>query len=268
MDTLLFIVSKILTFLLQPSSLCVLTIAAGLGLIGFARRPVVGVRLSLFGLAALLIAGLTPLANVVLLPLESRFPRPSLEDMGPVRGMIILGGFEDMTAERGAGLGLNEAAERVTEAARLARLMTGLRVVFTGGAAGLLRDDPAQGRQVARWLGDMGIAPARILLEERSRNTWENATETRRLLGPAASGRWLLVTSAAHMPRSIGVFRQAGFDVVAFPVDFRTAGWSAAVRGFDSLGAGLRRLDDGSREWIGLLSYWLLGRSSALFPGP
>jgi len=268
MDTLLFIVSKVLYFILQPSSLCVLAIAAGLLVTRSATRPALGMRLLSAGLAALLIAGLSPLANLVLLPLESRFPRPSLEDMGPVRGMIILGGFEDMTAERGAGLGLNEAAERITEAARLARLLTSTRIVFTGGAAGVLRDDPAQGARVARWLGDIGIAPSRILVEERSRNTWENATETRQLLGAAASGRWLLVTSAGHMPRAMGVFRKAGFDVVAFPVDFRTAGWSAVLRGFDSLGAGLRRLDDGGREWIGLISYWLLGRTSALFPAP
>jgi len=70
------------------------------------------------------------------------------------------------------------------------------------------------------------------------------------------------------MPRSIGVFRAAGFSVDAFPVDYRTRGAVDLLRPFASLGDGLRRTDTAAREWVGLLVYWVTGRTAELFPTP
>ena len=70
------------------------------------------------------------------------------------------------------------------------------------------------------------------------------------------------------MPRAIGVFRAAGFPVEAFPVDYRTRGAADLLRLFSTLGDGLRRTDTAAREWIGLLVYWITGRTSELFPAP
>ena len=85
---------------------------------------------------------------------------------------------------------------------------------------------------------------------------------------PKPSERWLLVTSAHHMPRSIGIFRKAGFPVEAHPVDFRTRGWQDLDGPFGSLAAGLARTDAAMHEWAGLFVYWLTERTSELFPGP
>jgi uncharacterized SAM-binding protein YcdF (DUF218 family) len=70
------------------------------------------------------------------------------------------------------------------------------------------------------------------------------------------------------MPRAVGVFRKAGLDVVAYPVDYRTTGPGDLISISAELSNGLRRADEAVREWAGLVSYWLLGRSSALFPAP
>ena len=86
------------------------------------------------------------------------------------------------------------------------------------------------------------------------------------MLGPGK--RWLLITSAYHMPRAMGAFRQAGFDVEPWPVDYRTRGTADLTRPFDKVSEGLRRVDVATREWVGLLAYWVTGRSDALFPGP
>ncbi len=88
------------------------------------------------------------------------------------------------------------------------------------------------------------------------------------LAAPKPGERWLLVTSGYHMPRAIGVFRRAGFEVEPFPVDWRTRGSVDALRPFMSVGDGLRRTDTAVREWVGLFVYWLTGRSSELFPAP
>jgi uncharacterized SAM-binding protein YcdF (DUF218 family) len=113
-----------------------------------------------------------------------------------------------------------------------------------------------------------GISDDRILLEPRSRNTAENANLTKALINPITNERWLLVTSAAHMPRAIGAFRKVGFPVEAYPVDWQTKGikdlWSFSGSPF----GGLALCDAAVHEWIGLLAYWLSGRTSALFPGP
>lgn len=163
---------------------------------------------------------------------------------------------------------VNEAAERLTEGVRLAKRLSGVPVVFTGGSAGLMVSLPGAARPVGQFLADMGITPERIVIEDRSRNTHENALFTRDLVKPAPGRRWVLVTSAAHMPRSVGVFRKAGFDVIPYPVDYRTRGPEDLLRPFERIPAGLERTDVAAREWIGLVAYWLTGRTDTLFPGP
>jgi uncharacterized SAM-binding protein YcdF (DUF218 family) len=117
-------------------------------------------------------------------------------------------------------------------------------------------------------LKDLGIGGDRLILERRSHNTWQNAVYTKALVNPKPAERWLLVTSAGHMPRAMGAFRQAGFAVEPWPVDYRTADAWDLVRPFEAPSEGLKRLDQVTREWVGLLAYWLTGRSDALFPGP
>jgi len=114
----------------------------------------------------------------------------------------------------------------------------------------------------------LGVAPGRVVTEDRSRNTWENAVFSRRIAMPKLGERWLLVTSAYHMPRAVGVFQKAGFVVEAYPVDWRTRGTRDLLRPSATVGDGLRRTDTAVREWSGLLIYWLSGKSSELFPGP
>ena len=127
---------------------------------------------------------------------------------------------------------LNESAERLTVAIELARRYPNARVLFSGGSGALLFSEGNEAEVAGRLLQGFGIAPGRILLEQRARNTVENAAYSKAMAQPTPGERWLLVTSAFHMPRSIGVFRQAGFTVEAFPVDWRTRGSedAAAIR--------------------------------------
>jgi uncharacterized SAM-binding protein YcdF (DUF218 family) len=265
-----FILSKILALLAQPSTLAVLCIVAGLWLMRREAKRRRGRWLAWVGTLVLIIGGLAPVGNLVVLPLEQRFasvPAPQPGDR--VDGIILLGGFEDgwTSAGRG-GLGLNEAAERVTEGMRLALRHPEAKVVFTGGVGALYTPNVDAAGPVADFLMDAGIAKERLVLESRSRNTYENAVFTRELVKPAPGERWYLVTSAYHMPRAIGLFRKAGFDVVAYPVDYRTRGPEDLSRFFERIPAGLMRLDVGVNEWLGLIAYRMLGRIDELFPGP
>lgn len=264
-----FVASKILLFALQPSSLLWLALAVGLAL---SLRPQTfrsGRRLMLVGVIGLLVCGISPLVNLLVLPLENRFPaRLPAEIAAPVAGIILLGGGEEgFIGEGRPGLALNEAGDRVTEAARLAVRFPAAKLVLTGGSGRLIGEQSAM-PQVAKLLVDLGVAKERLVVETASRTTYENAALTLPLIAQRPGERWVLVTSAYHMPRSVGVFRAVGFDVIAYPVDYRTRGAHDMTRLFLSIPAGLMRLDLAAKEWLGLLAYRATGRSSELFPAP
>ena len=147
-------------------------------------------------------------------------------------GIILLGG--SVEAEKSLSRGMliaNEAAERVLGTIALAHLYPQARILISSGSGSLLQKRPAEAPMIANYFKTIGIDPARVMIEDRSRTTFENAVFSRALANPKPGERWLLVTSAWHMPRSVGVFRKAGFDVTAYPVDYRTGGtWSATRR--------------------------------------
>lgn len=266
-----FILSKILTFILQPSSLLWIAAITGFLLREWSSRlRRFGLWLALAGLAGLFLAGLSPLSNALVLPLEERFPvRTPSSIPSPVAGIIVLGGAEDgwVSAGRGA-LAVNEAAERITETVRLARAHPEAKVVVTGGVARLYGSDREGSTAVAALLEELGVAKDRLIVETHSRNTHENATKTLPLISAKPGETWLLVTSAYHMPRAVGVFRKAGLEVTAYPADFRMRGSEDLTRWFQSLPSGLKRFDLGAKEWIGLVAYRLTGRTSDFFPAP
>lgn len=267
---MLFVASKVFGFLTQPSTLIWLLLVIGIVRASRWSTQGSGLRTAAAAAAMMAIGGLTPASTWLKAPLEERFP--SIEvPLGSrsYAGIIVLGGGEDGRASvLRRQLHINEAGERITEGAVLAFRLPEARLIFTGGAAAIFNDNPAGAQSVAKFWQSIGIAASRIVIEENSRNTYENALLTRDLTRPKAGERFLLVTSAAHMPRSMGVFRKAGFDVVAYPVDYTTNFPADAADTFGSIPAGLKRLDESMKEWVGLAAYWLMGRTSALFPGP
>jgi len=259
--------SKIVWFFTTPSNLLPSFTLLGLTLMVTKRTRRLGGFLAAASTLILLAAGLLPIANWIILPLEQRFP--AYRHDRAVTGIIVLGGSvlaEDSFARE--QLSVNEAAERVFALAELARRYPGAKVVFSGGGGTLFADEKAEAAALVRFSESLGISPGRIVVEDRSRTTRENALYTRQLIQPQAGEQWLLVTSAWHMPRSVGVFRAAGFPVTAYPVDFRTRGPQDRWRTFTFASEGLRRLDIAAKEWAGLVGYWLAGYTSELLPGP
>ena len=262
-----FTLAKIFGFFILPSN-AIATICVIGALLLLVRWQRAGSLTLTFGVLLLLVSGYSPAGNVLLLTLSERFPVWQSEGRDP-DGIIVLGGAIDSerTAAR-QSLELDSAAERVFAMLELARRYPRARIVFTGGSGNLIQSSVSEAPIAGQLLERFGVSPDRIVLEGASRTTDENAAFTRRLVSPEPGERWLLVTSAYHMPRSIGAFRAAGFDVEAYPVDFRTTGWADAAVPFDMLGAGLSRTDMATHEWVGLVTYWLTGRSSAFFPAP
>ncbi|PZQ10889.1 MAG: hypothetical protein DI565_19065 [Ancylobacter novellus] len=261
-----FTLSKVLGFVAAPSNALVLFGIAGALLAAFGARGA-GAALMAVSIAGIAVFGLSPFANLLLIPLEERFPRA--ENGAAPDGIVVLGGsFDTVVAGARRDVALTEAAERLTEIAILARRWPDARIVFSGGSGNLIFDGATEADLAARVFESFGIPAERMVFEGRSRNTVENARFTRDLVTPEEGQRWLLVTSAYHMPRAVGCFRAAGFDVEAWPVDYRTRGPQDWTRGFGAVSAGLRRTDVAAREWVGLVSYWMLGYVVELLPRP
>jgi len=259
-----FTLSKLFWFLASPDHMLVWLLALGLLflLIGKRRLAIALLSLDLMLFLALL---LMPIGDLLLRPLESRFTQPSLESVSP-DGILVLGGGEspELSALWQQSQ-FNAAAERVMVLPALARRFPDASIVFTGGSGSVLNQTDKGAKGVVDYLEQIGLSE-RVLLESQSRNTFENAHLTAQKLGGVPQGTWLLVTSAFHMPRSVGVFEHQGWRVIPYPVDY----YSATDNGLKldpKLWRNLRDLSTGLREWIGLFVYYYTDKTSELLPG-
>jgi uncharacterized SAM-binding protein YcdF (DUF218 family) len=261
---LFFYLSKILWFLSAPSSLAVVLTLVGTALL-FTRHARLGRTVAAAGAIALVVVAFSPFGKLVMRTLEDRFP--IADDTRPIAGIVVLGGAAGIT--RGQ-VSFNDAASRMTAAIGLALKHPDARIVFSGGDAGFFDRGPQTEAEAGAALFRLvGIAVGRIALEDRSRNTRENALFTREMIGAQPDGRWVVVTSAFHMPRAIACLRAVGLDLEAYPVDFRTEGRAAPdLRPFGRLSEGMRLTDLAVKEWIGLVTYRLAGYTDELFPSP
>lgn len=259
-----YLLSKLFWVVAQPLSIVLLLILAGTVLFAFGRR-----RLALAtNIAAILVLALcsfTTLGFLLIGPLEDRFSRPATMPE-TVDAIIVLGGstLGRVSAARGVAE-LNDAGDRLTEAVALARRYPLARIVFSGGVGMFEPGGEPEAATAERLLLAMGIAPERLVLEGQSRNTHENAELTSALLGDDA-GTVLLVTSAFHMPRSVGLFRSVGMEVVAWPTDYRSSGEEGFALDVANPVHNINTVSIAVKEWIGLAAYHWTGRIDDILP--
>ncbi len=268
MDDLFFVASKLFWALAAPST--ALTLLIGIGAVALVLGRLKTARwLIVTGAALLALAAHTPLGELLLLPLEQRFQRPSNLTADDFEGIIVLGGAvdPDTTAMRKA-FDVNEAGERLIATAILAKRFPGKPILLSGGSGRLRGPLADEARAKRDLLTSIGLPRGRLILEDRSRNTAENARYAAEALGDRAKRPWLLITSAFHMPRAVGSFRTAGVNVIPWPVDWRAEPrW--VIPFLETRGAaGLARVDLAVRAYIGLVAYRLSGRTNTLYAGP
>ena len=261
-----FTLSKVFWIFANPGNL--LLILLGIGLLSLVIQSWrLGRRLIGLAFAISLLIAIVPVGKHILYHLENQFPQvkslPSHVD-----GIIVLGGFSNqfITKTRGQ-VALGGAVERLFETAILAQRYPKAALVISGGSGNLFHQDIKEVDTLGPALKVFGLDKNRIVFERKSRNTYENALFSQKLVKPKAGQHWILVTSASHMPRAVGSFRKIGWSVLPFPVDYNVEGTKDLEIGFNFL-SGLSALNQGMHEWIGLIVYRLLGRTDSLFPAP
>jgi len=267
LQDLLFAVSKLLGPLLDPrTALYVAFVAGTLGLWTPWRRAARLVLTAAF--ATGLVLGAAPFGPDLVRGLEERIPPPA-EPPARVDGIVVLGGDADNAALLSRPVSPGYSPVRQIAFADLARSWPEAKLVYSGGSGSLDAAAPTDSDGARVLLATLGLDPARVLFEDRSRNTHENAVLARELARPQPGENWLLVTSALHMPRALGSFRKAGWAVVPYPVGYTTLpafdyGWRLS----DTFDGRIGWLANAAREYAGLVYYYLLGRTDALFPAP
>ncbi|MEM7695647.1 MAG: YdcF family protein [Pseudomonadota bacterium] len=249
--------------ILQPSNALAMLAVLGCVIVVVWRRA--GTTLLAFSAASYLALGLLPIGAGGLRYLEKRFEIPHGYALDPPDGIILLGGHHTRSRSiLNRQIALNHAGERLTTTAALAARFPEAQVIVSDGGLPF----PAANLS-GILLRDFGVAPRRIILEDASLSTWDNAVFTREIVTPRPDGRYILVTSGWHMPRSVGAFRAAGWpEPIPWPVDHINDG-RPIWRAFNgSASEGLRLADLAAREWLALLVYRLRGQTPSLVPGP
>jgi len=263
MDTIFLIASKVIWIFLRPETLLLLFFA--LPLVFLRRGSAGGAAWSLsIALIITLAIGVFPLGNLVLNPLERSYPaNPTIAYPA---GIIVLGGAEDVAPDYAGSMAqVNHSGDRLIATMQLARQFPNAVVLYSGGKVAITPYAQGTYEVGPDILRQLGLAENRLIVEGRSRTTAENAVLSLTMAPQDASGLWILVTSASHMPRALGSFCAAGWrNLIPFPTDYRGGAiWDQIDW---DLARNLDELNIGVKEWIGLLAYRITGRTKAFFP--
>ena len=261
-----FYLSKIFWFFVDPGNILLIIICLTAFLAWIKWFKTLKYLITFCAIFALFLT-VFPIGKLVINHLENRFKIVNVLPQD-ITGIIVLGGVVDqyLTNNR-EQIAINSAAERITEFARLSKLYPKAKLIYTGGSGILGKQDLKEADLVRPLLESLNIDQKRILYENQSRNTAENASFTAKIIKPTIKQRWMIITSAFHMPRAIGSFRRHNWNVLAYPVDYRTEVHIEYRLGLNFI-SGLSSFSLAIHELIGLIFYWLSGHTNELYPKP
>ncbi len=252
------LLSRIAGIVFTPSDFLLLLLVLGV-VLQWTRYRRTGKALVIAAVAVFLVIVAFPVDEWLGAPLEGRFPRPPWP--AHVDGMIVLGGGENGAVFAARGVpGFTPGESRMVAAAELVRRYPEAKLVFSGGMAPLERGPMSEGKVAGVILQQMGVPPSRLILENRSRNTWENFIYTKAIARPQPGETWLVVTSAMHMPRAMGIAARLHWHVLPWPSDYLTTGKKEGMDWNSSLASRLATIEFAVHEWAGLTAYRLMGR--------
>ena len=250
-----FFVSKFLCYLVFPFSAAMLMLALFWLLRN--RRPRLGWWLFWAGFVLLYAAGTAPVSDLLIRPLEAPFDTEATQ-RAP-QAIVVLGGLLDSQRSRPGRIELSEAGDRLVEAVLLARKWPRALLVISGGTGNPLDQSVREAPFIKDLAIRLGVAEVRIRTDAESRNTRENAVNTRQILEQEGVTDFVLITSAFHMRRSMACFEKEGLSPTPHAVDFRNHWGQYDVRAVVPEAVYLSRSTSAIREYVGLVMYRIRG---------
>lgn len=265
MDSVFFWLSKIIWPFIAPDNFLVVLIVIGLVLLlrGAYKYAKFFIGFVAFIMTVLLFC---PVGQWLLHPLEMQFSaNPELPEK--IDGIIVLSGAESpFHSAEWEQVELNEAAERYFAFIKLIKRYPDARHLFTGGTGSMTKQEFKAADVARKLFKEQGLDISKIIFEDQSRNSYENAKFSYEKVNPKPNETWILITTSWHMPRSVGIFNKIGWPVIPYPVDHRTEREIFLI-GKPRFAANLKMLKIAVKEWVGLLAYYLTGKTTSVFPG-
>jgi uncharacterized SAM-binding protein YcdF (DUF218 family) len=265
-----YFLSKTLSILINTALMHGLLLAFLFGLLIFNRTRRFAIGGLVFVTGVSLLITVIPVGTILSRALETRFERTDIAD-AEFAGVIVLSGSVDPASylERGE-FHVGASADRIFAMLRFSNLYPDTPVIFTGGDGHLTDRGFSEAAVLEKWLDDSGLKTPNMYFEQHARNTHENAVRSLEMAyrdwPELAKKPWVLITSAQHMPRAVGSFRKAGWNVIPHPVDRFTSD-DIHLASLNVSGA-IKSLGRALHEWAGLTAYYWTGRTDAWFPGP
>lgn len=263
----MFILAKLFWIIAQPLCFAFLMIALGF-LAAALKRRVMATVFGVAGLVVFFVALFTSAGIYLVQDLEDRFPRPAQLSPAPSCFIVLGGGIDTEPGSVRGGYSLNDDGDRYVEVVRLARLYPEARIIMSGGDGSIDGGHTSEAEIIGRMFADFGIAADRVSNDATSRDTFENAMNTKAILAQRGLSRCLLITSGFHMPRAVAIFRHLGMDVIPWVTDYRSTGKETLRLDVRYPVRNAAMLTVATKEWIGMLAYYATGRLSSLYPTP
>ena len=249
-----FIISKVLLLLLlPPASLLILILA---GLILLRRHPSAGRKLVAAGIALLYMLSLEPVSDRLIRPLEAAYLPLNIADIKADAVVVLGSGVNDLSWLPARPEPSPSSLQRLIEGIRIARNLR-IPLVVSGGSGALAPTEAREADAMAALAVKLGYPRGDLVIENRSRNTWENAEQVKGLV----SGRTIiLVTSAFHLKRAAGMFRKQGFSVIPAPAAYKSATRPLSITALLPRAGALDTSSSALAEYLSLAWYWLFGK--------
>ncbi len=264
MDNLFFISSKILWLIISPENLIVIALFATF-ILFLSKKLRLAKKFFYVTSSTIFIIALFPIGSWLIYPLETQFPaHPNLPEK--IDGIILLGGsFNTSSSQAWGKVQTNNFADRIHSFIALKYKYPNAKAIFTGGIASVNSTYPTEAFFAQKLFNDMGLEDEQILYESKARNSYENIIYAKRLALPKQGENWIVVSSAFHLPRTVGIFCQQNWPIIPYPADFHSNPDSMFMPELN-LSDNLNLLNYAIHEWIGLIAYHLTGKTTEWLP--
>jgi len=216
-----------------------------------------------FFLIFLVIFGIFPVGQYLIYNLEKNYHNKIILP-DKVDGLLILGGATNPSlSDEFNQINLNGSVERLVESITLIRKYKDAKIIFAGGSGSIKKPEMDHARIAKQFFMQIGLKTDKVIFENKSRNTYENILFSKYIAKPKKNEKWIVITSARHMNRTIFIGEKNDWILTPYAVDYLQSKTFKFNPNFNLLN-NLSKLQHGSHEWIGLIAYYLMGRTSRI----
>ena len=258
-----FYLSKIIWLMLNPFNLFIFITFFSIFLYFFNLKRV-SLIIFLINFIFIALISFIPIGSFLIYKIEKQY-HSNIKIPERVDGILILGGATNpLHFKEYEQVSLNDSAERLVESVPIIKKFEKAKVIFSGGSGIVNRPDLGHSQVAKSFYKKMGMEINKIIFEDSSRNTYENIIYSKKIANPKINENWLLITSASHMKRALLIADKNNWKLIPYAVDFKNIKNFKLIPNLNLL-TNLNLFQQGSHEWLGLVSYYLMGRTDKVF---